>query len=72
MFKLGTNYGGWIIPKNNELNDKSIIYSVGVGEDISFDLLLQCKYNSNIILIDPTLRAKIHYDEIYIIFGAPS
>ena len=64
MFKLGTNYGGWIIPKNNELNDKSIIYSVGVGEDISFDLLLQCKYNSNIILIDPTLRAKIHYDEI--------
>ena len=41
MFKLGTNYGGWIIPKNNELNDKSIIYSIGVGEDISFDLLLQ-------------------------------
>ena len=64
MFKLGTNYGGWIIPINNELNDESIIYSVGVGEDISFDLQLQSKYNSTIILIDPTIRAKIHYDEI--------
>ena len=39
-------------------------YSVGVGEDISFDLLIQDKYNSNIVLIDPTKRAKIHYEEI--------
>ena len=63
MLKLGTNYGGWIIPTNIKLNDKSIVYSAGVGEDISFDLLLQSKYNSNIFLIDPTKRAVTHYNE---------
>ena len=62
--KLGTNYGGWIIPKNIELNENSIVYSGGVGEDISFDLILSDRYNPNIILIDPTQRSKIHYEEI--------
>tara|TARA_B110000211_G_scaffold234575_1_gene304835 strand:+ start:2815 stop:3501 length:687 start_codon:yes stop_codon:yes gene_type:complete len=64
MQKLGTNYGGWVIPKQIQLTKDSLIYSVGVGEDISFDLLVQDKYNSNIVLIDPTKRAKKHYEEI--------
>jgi len=64
MEKLGTNYGGWVIPKQIQLTENSLIYSIGVGEDISFDLLIQDKYNSNIVLIDPTKRAKIHYEEI--------
>ena len=62
--RLGTNYGGWIIPKEINLSSDSIIYSAGVGEDISFDLLISDKYDSNIFLIDPTHRAKVHYDEI--------
>jgi len=64
MEKLGTNYGGWIIPTNIALTPESIIYSVGVGEDISFDLLLSDRYNCKIYLIDPTKRAKKHYLEI--------
>ena len=64
MEVLGTNYGGWSIPINSKLNENSIIYSAGVGEDISFDLKLQCKYNSNIFLIDPTPRALKHFNEI--------
>ena len=44
--------------KNIPLTPESIIYSVGVGEDISFDLLLSDKYNCNIYLIDPTKRAE--------------
>ena len=40
MIKLGTNYGGWYIPKDIKLDKESIIYSGGVGEDISFDLVL--------------------------------
>ena len=64
MIKLGTNYGGWYIPKDIKLDKKSIIYSGGVGEDISFDLLLSKKYDSNIVLIDPTNRAKRHYNEV--------
>lgn len=62
--RLGTNYGGWIIPKEINLSSDSIIYSAGVGEDISFDLLISDKYDSNVFLIDPTHRAKVHYDEI--------
>lgn len=63
MEKLGTDYGGWFIPKNCEFNKNSIIYSVGVGEDISFDIKLQTKYDCNIFLFDPTKRAIKHFDE---------
>lgn len=63
MIKYGTNYGGWFIPRDINLNENSIVYSVGVGEDISFDIILQSKYNCNIILIDPTEKAIKHYNE---------
>jgi FkbM family methyltransferase len=63
MEKLGTSYGGWFIPKSPLLNSNSIVYSVGVGEDISFDALLQTKYDCNLILIDPTKKAIKHFDE---------
>ena len=45
MNRLGTNYGGWYVPSCMDLNETSVVYSGGVGEDISFDLLLQNKYN---------------------------
>lgn len=64
MERIGTEYGGWILPTNITLNENSIIYSAGVGEDISFDLLLQNKYNCKIFLIDPTKRSIKHYNEI--------
>jgi len=63
MLKLGTKYGGWIIPEKNTLNKDSIVYSGGVGEDISFDIKLQSKYGCNIILIDPTQKSIKHYEE---------
>ena len=63
MIRLGTNYGGWLIPSDNIINENSIIYSAGVGEDISFDIILQSKYNCHIYLIDPTEKAIKHYDE---------
>jgi len=62
--RLGTRYGGWILPKDMELNENSVVYSAGVGEDISFDMLLSDKYKCNIVLIDATTRAKKHYEEI--------
>tara|TARA_B110000908_G_C10199021_1_gene424422 strand:+ start:736 stop:1422 length:687 start_codon:yes stop_codon:yes gene_type:complete len=68
MIKLGTNYGGWYIPTDIQLNENSVIYSGGVGEDMSFDLLLLSKYNSQIILIDPTNKAKRHYIETTLYF----
>lgn len=64
MERIGTAYGGWELPKNINLNESSIVYSGGVGEDISFDLKLNDKYKSNIVLIDPTERALKHFKEI--------
>lgn len=64
MKRFGTIYGGWNLPESIYLDCDSIIYSAGVGEDISFDILIQEKYKSNIILIDPTERACTHLDEI--------
>ena len=64
MEKLGTNYGGWYVPTNMNLNENSVVYSGGIGEDMSFDLLLQCKYNCGVLLIDPTNKAVKHFDEV--------
>ena len=41
MERLGTNHGGWFVPKEMILNESSIVYSGGVGEDMSFDISLQ-------------------------------
>jgi FkbM family methyltransferase len=63
MYKLGTNYGGWYIPKKLPFNSESVVISGGVGEDVSFDIKLQSKYNCKVYLIDPTERSIVHYDE---------
>jgi FkbM family methyltransferase len=60
--RMGTDYGGWVIDKVMHLNQESIVYSGGVGEDISFDLLLSHEYNPWIVLIDPTKRAIDHFE----------
>ena len=69
MEKLGTEYGGWYVPTNMTLNENSIIYSGGVGEDMSFDILLTSKYNCNIFLIDPTKKALKHFDEVKLYYN---
>ena len=40
-----------------------------VGEDISFDLLINSTFDSNIFLIDPTQRALKHYEEVQAYFN---
>jgi len=62
--RLGTKYGGWLVPNDISLDSKSIIYSAGAGEDISFDLQIQSLFDCFILLIDPTLRSEIHFNEI--------
>lgn len=68
MEKLGTDYGGWLIPKNISLNEHSIVYLGGAGQDISFDLKLQDKYNCWIVIIDPTKKAIKHYEEVKLFY----
>jgi FkbM family methyltransferase len=69
MEKLGTEYGGWYVPTNMNLNENSIIYSGGVGEDMSFDILLTSRYNCTIFLIDPTKKALKHFDEVKLYYN---
>lgn len=64
VIRLGTVYGGWILPEDIKLDENSIIYSGGVGEDISFDLQLNDKFKCNILLIDPTQKAITHFEEV--------
>lgn len=72
MERYGTQYGGWSLPKQNTLNENSIVYSGGVGEDMSFDLNLNAKYGCSIILIDPTHKAIKHYQEVNNYYNMPN
>jgi FkbM family methyltransferase len=64
MIRFGTEYGGYLLPENNDLNSESIIYSLGVGEDISFDTTITGKYNCKVFMFDPTPRSIEHVDKI--------
>ena len=57
------SYGGWTIPKNI-LNENSVCYLVGAGEDISFDCKLANKYTCKVFIFDPTPRAKQHFKNL--------
>ena len=61
--RLGTEYGGWVVPIDL-LNENSICYSVGAGEDISFDCLLAERFGCNVYIFDPTPRAITHFEEL--------
>ncbi|MFX0170793.1 MAG: FkbM family methyltransferase [Candidatus Hodarchaeota archaeon] len=54
--RIGSFYGGWMIPIDL-LNENSICYCAGVGEDITFDLALIDRYSCQVFAFDPTPRA---------------
>ncbi len=68
---LGTEYGGWNFVDDEYLYGSTII-SAGLGEDASFDIEFASKYNSKVIIVDPTPRAIKHYGEIIESLGKSS
>lgn len=52
----GSEYGGWDVC-SDALGPDSIVYSFGVGDDITFDLSLIDKYSLRIFAFDPTPRS---------------
>jgi FkbM family methyltransferase len=64
LLRLGTAYGGWIIPAAAGLTAGSICYSVGAGEDISFDCALVERFHCQVRIIDPTPRAIDHFNNL--------
>lgn len=61
--RLGTTYGGWIIPEGM-LNPASTVYLVGAGEDVSFDAAVAGKYGCAVQIVDPTPRAVAHVQQL--------
>jgi FkbM family methyltransferase len=53
--QFGNNYGGFNVFTEN-LNEDSIVYSFGVGEDVSFDTAIIQELGCNIYAYDPTPR----------------
>tara|TARA_A100001015_G_scaffold296083_1_gene375854 strand:- start:1212 stop:1907 length:696 start_codon:yes stop_codon:yes gene_type:complete len=50
---LGSSYGGWHVV-SDYLNSESIIYSLGIGKDITFDEECIKLFNCKIYAFDPT------------------
>lgn len=61
--KYGDHYSFIYVPKNF-IKSTSIVYSVGVGEDILSDLELIESTNCEIFLFDPTPRSKEHIEYV--------
>jgi FkbM family methyltransferase len=65
---MGSSYGGWYLKKDKKLYNSTII-SAGLGEDASFDVEFLNKYNANVLLVDPTPKAIIHFKNILLSKG---
>lgn len=53
---LGSEYGGWwVCPEG--IDASSVVYSFGVGEDISFDLAVIRRFGVRVHAFDPTPRS---------------
>lgn len=59
--RLGSAYGGWIVPAGL-LNEKSICWCAGVGEDATFDFCLIQRFGCDVFSLDPTPRAQEYID----------
>jgi FkbM family methyltransferase len=53
---IGTEYGGWTFNPSG-ISAQSIVYSAGIGEDISFDLGLIERFGVTVHAFDPTPRS---------------
>jgi FkbM family methyltransferase len=55
--RFGTEYGGYFLDASS-IHSGSIVYSLGVGEDISFDLSLIERFAVDVQAFDPIPRVK--------------
>jgi FkbM family methyltransferase len=53
--RFGSEYGGYCLDESL-VNSCSVVYSLGIGEDISFDLSLIARVGAEIHAFDPTPR----------------
>jgi len=53
---LGSLYGGFYL-HTNKINSNSIIYSLGIGQDITFDSRVMDLFNCQVYAFDPTPKS---------------
>jgi len=63
IVRLGSGYGGWSIP-SSLIDESTVCYCAGVGEDVTFDLELIRRFNCAVHAFDPTPAARRHVDTI--------
>jgi FkbM family methyltransferase len=54
---VGSSYGGFFMCTDFQITNASIVYSFGVGEDISFDQSIIEKYFCSVYAFDPTPKS---------------
>jgi FkbM family methyltransferase len=57
LVRLGSDYGGWVVCTSAGLGPDSTVYSVGLGEDASFDLALIKHFGCKVFCFDPTPKS---------------
>jgi FkbM family methyltransferase len=71
LLRLGSEYGGWTFEPSADLHH-AVILSCGFGEDASFDVEFASRFDSKVIVVDPTPRAIRHFNAIQERLGQPS
>lgn len=53
---LGSEYGGYAVCADR-ITERSVVYSFGVGEDVTFDLAIMQRFSVTVHAFDPTPRS---------------
>jgi FkbM family methyltransferase len=59
---FGNQYGGFYLAQNS-IDKSSIVYSIGIGEDISFDQGIMDRYGCKVFAFDPTPKSVVWVKE---------
>jgi FkbM family methyltransferase len=55
--RLGSHYGGWVVLPDL-IDESSVVYGVGVGDDVSWDLAMIRTFGCTVHGFDPTPRCR--------------
>lgn len=61
--KIGSNYGFVAVP-TGFLDENSVVYSVGAGEDIQSDVEMARRFGCKVHILDPTPKAVRHFQTL--------
>lgn len=69
--RLGSTYGGWTFADAGNLSGCRLI-SCGLGEDASFEVAFASLFDAQVLFVDPTPRAVMHFAAIQAHIGEVS